>query len=53
MNSEKIINEILSLEKEHKGLISLREKDLSYFCKKYIDHLELKELEYNITKYAS
>lgn len=52
MTAEHIANEILKLEKEM-GSSSLSGKDLSYFSKKYIDLLELKELEYNIREYAS
>jgi len=35
-----------------KGMASLKDKDVSKFSKKYLDYLELKELEYNISKYA-
>lgn len=52
MTREEITNTIMNLEKDTK-IQSLSDKDLSYFSKNYLDLLELKEMEYNITKYAS
>jgi hypothetical protein len=47
-----ITSKILELEKET-SFTSLSDKDISYFSKKYLDLLELKELEYNIQNYKS
>lgn len=52
MTKEDITNKIMDLEHELVP-ISLSDKDLSYFSKKYLDLLELKELDYNISIYAS
>ena len=52
MTKDEITEKILNLEKDL-TITSLTGKDLSYFSKKYLDYLELKELEYNISNYAS
>jgi len=52
-DSTELVDKIMALEKEIGSITSLSSKDLSYFSKKYLDLLELKELEYNITNYAS
>jgi hypothetical protein len=52
MTKEDITNKIMDLEHEL-VTISLSGKDLTYFSKKYLDLLELKELDYNISTYAS
>ena len=46
-----IIDKIMELEKDMSSIVSLKEKDLSYFSKKYLDLLELKEMQYNISNY--
>lgn len=50
LTTEELTEKILECEKD---LDSFKDKDLSKFSKKYIDYLELKELEYNISNYAS
>lgn len=50
LTTEELTDKIMESEKE---LDSLKKVDLSNFSKKYIDYLEFKELEYNISKYAS
>jgi len=52
-DSTKLVDKIMELEKEVDSMVSLSSKDLSYFSKKYLDLLELKELEYNLREYAS
>ena len=51
-DSTVIVDKIMELEKDLENE-SLTGKDLSLFSKKYLDLLELRELEYNITNYAS
>jgi hypothetical protein len=50
MTIDELTDAILNCEKD---MESLKNKDLSKFSKKYLDYLELKELEYNISNYAS
>lgn len=50
LTTDELTDKIMECEKE---MDSFNNKDLSKFSKKYIDYLELKELEYNISKYAS
>lgn len=50
LTTDDLTDKIMECEKE---IDPLNNKDLSIFSKKYIDYLELKELEYNISKYAS
>ena len=51
-DSSVIVDKIMELEKDLENE-SLTGKDLSLFSKKYLDLLELRDLEYNITNYAS
>lgn len=50
LTTEELTDKIMECERE---IDSLKNSDLSKFSKKYIDYLELKELEYNISRYAS
>ena len=50
MTTEELTEKILMCDK---GMASLKDKDVSKFSKKYLDYLELKDLEYNISNYAS
>lgn len=52
-DSTQIVDKIMELEKDLRAFESLSGKDLSLFSKKYLDLLELRELEYNIINYAS
>lgn len=51
LTTDELTDKILECEGELNT--SLLDKDLSKFSKKYLDYLELIELEYNISKYAS
>jgi len=48
--TEDVVNNIMASDQPCKPWQGV---DVSYFCKKYLDLLELKELEYNIFDYAS
>ncbi len=50
MTTDELTSKILECGKD---IASLKDKDLSKFSKKYLDYLELRELDYNISKYAS
>lgn len=50
LTTDELTDKIMECEKK---LDTFTGKDISKFSKKYIDYLELKELEYNISKYAS
>jgi hypothetical protein len=50
MTTDEIVDKIMKIEKD---LASLKDIDLSKFSKSYLDLLELRELEYNISNYAS
>lgn len=51
LTTDELTDKILECEKDLQ--ISLSGKDLSKFSKRYLDYLELREIEYNISKYAS
>lgn len=54
MKTKLTIDELTDKILESKNeLDSLKDKDISKFSKKYLDYLELRELEYNISKYAT
>lgn len=52
--TDQIVDEIMLMEKDYsldtKALYNI---DLTYFTKKYLDLLELRDLDYNIRQYAT
>lgn len=53
MKIEELTNKIMESEKELESLSLSGNKNLAYFAKKYVDLLELRELDYNIREYGS